>query len=254
MTIKPPPAIRIESSPKWVRGYFAGKCVVDSKRVKILLPGPIPAYYFPVEDVRLGNLVPSGRKATAEGLGEADVWDLKVGAKSAENAAFTFTKISAPGLDLDGMVTFDWDVMDAWFEEADQVYVHPHHPYHRIDTLHSTRHVQVKLGGRIVADSKNPVLLFETGLPTRYYLPRLDVSEELLVPSALNTFCAYKGRAQYFSLKIGRKSYKDIAWYYRYPSAEASLIAGRIAFYNERADAIIVDGVQLPRPETQWSR
>ncbi len=245
--------IRIEPSPKWVRGYFGGQCIVDSKHVQILFPGPVPFYYFPKEDVRLEFLVPSGRTATAEGLGTAAVWDLRAGGKTAENAAFTFDKPSTKKLDLTGLVTFDWDSLDAWFEEGEEVYVHPHHPYHRIDTLASTRHVQITLGGRIVADSKNTVLLFETGLPVRYYFPRLDVREELLVPTDHTTGCAYKGRANYFSLKVGEDLFENIAWYYRYPTTETSKIAGRIAFFNERVDATIVDGVEMPRPVTQWS-
>ncbi len=247
-------AVRIEPSPKWVRGYFNGRCVIDSKRVQILFPGPVPFYYFPKDDVRLEFLVPSGRVATAEKLGQAAVWDLRVDGKIAENAAFTFSKPSSRNLDLTGLVHFDWDSLDAWFEEGEEVYVHPHHPYHRIDTLHSTRHVQIKLGGEIVADSHAPVLLFETGLPVRYYLPRLDVREEFLLASDLTTGCAYKGRANYFSLKAGGNVFENIAWYYRYPTAETSKIAGRIAFYNELVDAIIVDGVEMPRPVTYWSK
>ena len=252
-TKQTPVPIRIEPCAKWIRGFFGGKCVVDSKRVQILFPGPVPFYYFPKDDVRMENLAATGRNAAAEGLGEAAVWNLSAGGKTAENAAFTFDKPSSPGLDLTGLVTFDWDTMDAWFEEADEVYVHAHSPYHRIDTLHSTRHVQVRLGGKIVADSKSPVLLFETGLPVRYYLPRLDVREELLVPSDLTTGCAYKGRAEYYSLKVGDKIFVNIAWYYRYPATEASKIAGRIAFFKERVDAIIVDGLEIPQQETQWS-
>ncbi len=143
--------------------------------------------------------------------------------------------------------------MDAWFEEAEPIYVHPHDPHKRIDILQSTRQVVVIIGGETVAESHNPVLLFETGLPTRYYLPRLDVRMDLLVPSDKVTGCAYKGKAQYYSVKVGNKVIPDIAWYYTYPAAEAFGIAGMICFFNEKVDALYVDDVKQPKPKTPWS-
>jgi uncharacterized protein (DUF427 family) len=143
--------------------------------------------------------------------------------------------------------------MDAWFEEAEPVYVHPHDPYKRIDILQSTRHVVVVVGGETVAESRNPVLLFETGLPTRYFLPKLDIWMDLLIPSDKVTGCAYKGKAQYYSLRVGDKIIPDIAWYYTYPTTEASKIPGMICFFDERVDAVYVDDVEQPKLKTLWS-
>jgi uncharacterized protein (DUF427 family) len=123
---------------------------------------------------------------------------------------------------------------------------------HRIDVLQSSRQVRVAVLGETVAESRHPVLLFETGLPTRYYLPKLDVRMDLLLPSDTVTYCAYKGKAQYYSVKVGDRIAKDIAWYYTYPTTETAKVAGRIAFFNERVEALYID-VARPKPRTQWS-
>lgn len=244
--------IKFEPSPKWVRVMLGGIFVADSKRAHLLLPGGPPFYYFPKEDVRMDLLEPTQHTKRSATLGTARYWTVKAGGKIAENAAWSYPEPVSSSLDLSGFVAFDWDKMDAWFEEAEEVYVHPHDPYHRIDIVQGSRHVTVIVDGETVADSNHPVLLFETGLPTRYYLPKLDVRMDWLVPSEKITGCAYKGKAQYYSLKIGQKTVPDIAWYYTYPTTETTKIAGRIAFFNERVD-LYVDGVKQPRPVTPWS-
>ena len=122
-------------------------------------------------------------------------------------------------------------------------------PFHRIDIVHSSRHVRVERDGEVLAESSNPCLLFEPPLPVRYYLPPEDVRTDLLRPSEKKTFCAYKGQASYWSL--GGEG--DIAWSYPEPLREAAELTGRIAFLNEWVD-IVVDGKPLERPVTPWSR
>ena len=242
-----------EPSPKWVRVMFGGEFIADSKRVHLLRPAGPPYYYFPEEDVRMDLLQRTKHTEHSPGLGDASYLTVRVKDRIAENAAWTYPKPAADALDLSGYVSFVWDKMDAWFEEAEPVYVHAHDPHKRIDILQSTRHVAVIVGGETVAESRNPVLLFETGLPTRYYLPKLDVRMDLLIPSDKVSGCAYKGKAQYYSVRIGDKIIPDIAWYYTYPAMEASKIAGTICFFNERVDALYVDGVEQPKPKTPWS-
>ncbi len=245
--------IWFEPSPKWVRVMFGGQFIADSKRVYLLHLGGPPYYYFPKEDVHMDLLQAVDYTEHSSHLGDASYWTVQVGDKSAENAAWSYPKPISDTLDLSGYIAFVWDKMDAWFEEAEPVYVHPHDPHKRIDILQSTRHVVVIVGGETVAESHNPVLLFETELPTRYYLPRLDVRMDLLVPSNKVTGCAYKGKAQYYSVKAGNKVIPDIAWYYTYPAAEAARIAGMICFFNEHVDTLYVDGVKQPKPKTPWS-
>ncbi len=195
--------IVFEPSSKWVRVMFGGEFIADSKRAHLLRPGGPPYYYFPKEDVRMDLLQPTKHTEHSPGLGDASYLTVKVGDRIAENAAWTYPKPASDTFDLSGYVAFVWDKMDAWFEEAEPVYIHPRDPYKRIDILQSTRHIVIIVGGEKVAESHNPVLLFETGLPTRYYFPKLDVRVDLLEPSDKTTGCAYKGKAQYYSVRIG---------------------------------------------------
>ena len=132
------------------------------------------------------------------------------------------------------------------------VYTHPRDPYTRVDVLASSRHVRVEVAGAVVADSRAPRILFETGLPPRYYLPLQDVRMDLLRPSDTRTGCPYKGTASYFHLELDGRRYEDYVWIYRYPLPESQKIAGLVAFYNERVD-LWVDGVRQPRPHTKFS-
>ena len=151
-------------------------------------------------------------------------------------------------------VAFDWNSADSWFEEDDEVFKHARDPYHRVDTLHSSRRVQVFIDGVQVANSTSPRLLFETGFPTRYYLPKVDVRLDLLVPSATHSVCPYKGTASYYSVQLpdGGRLVSDIVWYYPAPIAECPKIENLLCFFNEKVD-IVVDGVAQPRPVTPWS-
>lgn len=150
---------------------------------------------------------------------------------------------------MGGHLILDFGAFDAWLEEDEPTVGHPRDPFHRIEILHSSRHVRVELGGTLLAESSRPYLLFEPPLPVRYYLPREDVRADRLRPSPTRTTCAYKGRASYWSADGA----DDIAWSYREPLREAAEVAGRIAFFNERAD-IVVDGAAVERPVTPWSR
>ncbi len=136
-----------------------------------------------------------------------------------------------------------------WREEDEPIVAHPHDPFKRIDILASTRHVRLELEGRLLAESSRPLLLFETLLPVRFYLPPDDVTVEL-EPSGTVTYCAYKGRASYYSVPGGPA---DLAWTYHHPLRDAEPVRDRIAFFDERVD-VIVDGERRQRPATLWSR
>ena len=139
--------------------------------------------------------------------------------------------------------------MDNWFEEDEEIYVHPRNPYKRIDTVQSSRHVEVSVEGTKVADTRRPVLLWETGLPTRYYIPREDVSLDLIERTETVTRCPYKGIAETFAVKIGDSIHKDFAWSYPDPIPECPKIKDLVCFYNEVVD-IVEDGIAIERPET----
>jgi uncharacterized protein (DUF427 family) len=243
--------VRIEDGPKRVRTYLGGELIADTRRPKLVWEVPYyPAYYFPQEDVRMELLTPNGHTRHSTTRGDAYNFTVKGGDREVEDAAWHYPE--SPVEELGGLVRFDWDAMDGWFEEDEEVFVHPHDPYSRIDILHSSRHVEVEVNGVKIADTRRPTLLFETGLPTRYYIPKVDVRMDLLTPTDSTTGCAYKGFARYWSVDAGGETFNDLAWSYRTPLPEATKIAGLIAFYNERVD-LIVDGERVARPKTHFS-
>ena len=249
-----PTGARLEPSPRWVRAVFNGVTVADSRRAMLFYEARrLPIYYFPVEDVRMDLLSPTGRRADPI-RGEMSLWSLRVGDRESESAAWRHERALAEVPELERYIAFSWNEMDAWYEEDDEVYVHPRDPYHRVDVLHSSRQVRVVVLGETVAESRRPSLLFETGLPTRYYLPRQDVRMDLLVPSSTTTQCPYKGAASYYSVRVGKRLARDMAWTYRYPIPECTKIENLVCFFDERVDAIHVDGEPAPRPQTPWSR
>jgi uncharacterized protein (DUF427 family) len=243
------------STPKWVRAYFGKTFIADSKRVKLMYEnGRLPVYYFPKEDVRMDLFKPSDYKSHSSLIGEASYWHVEVNGRVAENAVWWYEDPKSPASELAGYVSFDWEKMDAWFEEGEQVFVHPHDPFHRIDLRKTTRHIRVVLGGETVAETERAVMLFETGLPARYYIPLLDLRMDLLLPSDHQTSCPYKGDASYYSLQVGDEVYENIAWYYPYPHPEVGKIQNLVSFFQEQVDALYVDGQQMAKPETPWSK
>jgi uncharacterized protein (DUF427 family) len=149
-------------------------------------------------------------------------------------------------------VRFDWSAMDAWFEEDEQVYVHTRNPYTRVDILPSSREIRVALDGVVLASSTHAYALFETGLPARWYLPKVDVRMDLLVHTDASSQCPYKGTAEYWSARVGDRLVENIAWSYPTPLPESERVAGLISFYNEKVD-LFVDGELKQRPKTKFS-
>ncbi|MDR1727240.1 MAG: DUF427 domain-containing protein [Acidobacteriota bacterium] len=249
-----PTPVTIYTSPKWIRVVFGGKVVADSRQVLLVYDyGGIPVYYFPKKDVRTEYLKPSNHRTVDPTKGEASYYTLQVGDKVSEDAAWHFPKPSSsdPDLknppDLREYVSFVWEKVDGWYEEGEEIFRHARDPYKRIDVLNSTRHVRVILGGETVAETRRPVILFETGIVPRYYIPKEDVRRDLLVESDHKSQCPYKGVAGYYSVQVGQQLFKDIIWYYRFPLPEVARIANNLAFYNERVDDIVVDGEKLPK-------
>ncbi|MBP2329891.1 uncharacterized protein (DUF427 family) [Kibdelosporangium banguiense] len=235
----------MEQGAKRVRVYLGGVLVADTLTPVFVWEIPYyPAYYIPREDVRV-ELIGTGNTDRSPSRGEATLFTVKAGGKEAVDAARIYA--DSPIEELRGLVRFDFAAMDSWFEEDEEIYVHPRDPYKRVDILASSRHVRVKIDGVTVAESRNARLLFETSLPTRYYLPKTAVRMDLLEPSDTRTACPYKGEASYYSAKVGDRMHEDVAWYYDTPLPESQKIAGLVAFYNEKVDTF-VDGVLQPRP------
>jgi uncharacterized protein (DUF427 family) len=226
-----------EDSPRRVRVVFGGETVADSRRVKLMHEkGLLPVYYFPEEDVRMDLLEESDHTTHCPFKGDASYWSVKVGDRVAENAVWGYPEPLEDAPPLADYLAFYWRTMDHWYEEDEEVFVHPRDPYHRVDVLESSRHVKVRVNGEVVAETNRPTILFETGL----------------VPSDKETQCPYKGVASYYSVEVGGEQVEDLIWYYSEPIPEAAKMKGHLAFFNEKVD-LEVDGEEQERPQTQWS-
>jgi uncharacterized protein (DUF427 family) len=247
------PPVRIETNARRVRVLVSGRFVADSTRTVYLFEqGHLPIYYFPRADVRFDLLEGSTTTTHCPRKGDASYWSIVIDGDRRPDAVWGYPDPIPECPDIGDYVAFYWDRVDAWFEEDDEVFKHARDPYHRVDVLQSSRHVQVVIDGVVVADSHRPRLLFETGLPVRYYLPKLDVRLDVLRPSTLTTVCPYKGVAHYYSVVVGPTEVRDIVWYYPSPIPEAPKIENYLCFFNEKVD-LIVDGELQERPVTPWS-
>jgi uncharacterized protein (DUF427 family) len=242
-----PPVNHTAPVPRRIRAVLNGHAVVDTTSALYVWEwSHYPQYYIPIEDIDPATLVDEQHEQKLS-RGTARRYALQVG-EILRPAALRIYGNDAAVQGLAGRARFEWDSVDAWFEEDEQVFVHPRDPYTRVDALRSTRSIRIELDGVILAESRSPVLVFETGLPTRYYLNRAEVDFTHLKPSNTVTACPYKGTTSgYWSAQVGEANFPDIAWAYDFPTLAVAPIAGLIAFYNENVD-IFLDGDLIDRP------
>lgn len=244
--------IYLEPSPRWIRGTFAGELVVDSRAVRVLHEArQLARYYFPRGDVRMDLLERSDHTTSSPPKGDAEYWHLRVGDRVVENAAWSYPDPPEGASGLAGLIAFYWRAMDEWREEDEVALSHARDPYHRVDVVRTSRHVRVSIDGAVVAESRRALVLYEAGLPPRWYLPAEDVSAPLR-ESDLTTTCADKGHAEYRSVELGDEVRENIAWLYREPLHDAAGVVDRLAFFNEQVD-IEVDGELQERPGGPWA-
>jgi uncharacterized protein (DUF427 family) len=246
------PVDHIEPVPRRLRAVLANRTVLDTTEARYVWEWVnYPQYYIPLADVDADVLVDEGH---AERLrwGTARVHGLRVEGQHRPGAARVYGEDAIAG--LAGTVRFEWSALDEWLEEDERVFVHPRNPYTRVDALRSTQRVRIELDGVVLAESVSPVMVFETGLPTRYYLNRTEVDFDHLVPSSTVTACPYKGTTSaHWSVEVGGRTHADLAWSYDFPTRALLPIAGLVAFYNEEVE-VSIDGRRLGRPVTRFSR
>ncbi len=253
------PDIRLEPTARRIRavvtdGAGVEQILADTTDAYVLFERDhLPTYYLPHSALCEGMLLESDHHTFCPRKGTASYFHVQVGDRLIENAIWYYPEPMEHVPELADLVALYWDRVDHWFEEDEEVFKHARDPYHRVDALRSSRHVQIVLGGEIVADTTNPTLLFETGLPTRYYIPEGDVRRELLTPTDTTSVCPYKGTASYWSLTVGNHTVTDVVWSYPQPIAQCPTIAGLLCFFDEHIDAVIVDGATQPVPVTPWS-
>lgn len=239
---------QVERGHKRVRAYLNGELVADTYAPLLVWEIPYyPTYYIDRKDIH-AELIPTALTEHHSRLGTAEIMDVKTSSSTADGAARHY-----PGNEqLRDAVRLDWPAMSEWLEEDEPIYTHARDPHKRVDILASSRQVRVELDGVTVAESGQPRILFETGLPPRYYLPLSAVRMDLLRPSETSTHCPYKGTASYWSVDTGTRVHQDVVWMYRTPFPESQKVAGLVCFYNERAD-IVLDGEPQPRPKSPFS-
>ena len=243
---------QVEPAPRRIRGFLADELVFDTTQAMYVWEWPnYPQYYIPLEDVMRDRLVSENTQQHSP-RGLVDLYGVRVGETQRRHAAKVLRESSLES--LSGTVRFDWSALDAWFEEDERIFVHPRNPYVRVDALRSTRTVQIELEGIVLGESSSPIMVFETGLPTRYYLNRTEINFDHLIPTDTVSQCPYKGTTSgYWSVRTPENVHPDLAWSYDFPTRQLLPIAGLIAFYNERVD-IIVEGRRLDRPMTHFFR
>lgn len=263
--------LRYEPTDKRIRAKIGDITVIDTTRALLIWEPKrvVPTYGVPVGDIDAeiaaaeradGGDTPAGTlpMGAPPELAGRPVFDPSVpfGVRTTAGEPMTIrvagkreaAAFRAADEALAGYLIVDFDGFDEWYEEDERNVGHPRDPFHRIDIVHSSRHVRVERDGVVLAESSEPYLLFEPPIPVRYYLPAEDVRLDLLAPSDTKTFCAYKGQASYLALDG-----ENVAWTYPQPLREASEITDRVAFFNEHVD-IVVDGERGERPVTPWSR
>ena len=228
--------LRTEPSPRWVRVFLNGEAVANSRNTQLVWQGSYPtSYWFPREDVQFALLTP-----TAQANGRLR-WNVRVGDRIAAGAAWQPIDLPEEHAVLSDHIAFEWASMDEWREEEEAIIGHPRDPYHRVDCVQSSRHVVIEIDGQVGADSNRPMIVFETGMRNRYYLPHVDVKSDVLAKSERTSVCPYKGTAAYWSVKVAGKLHNDVAWSYPDPLPESERLRGHMCFYDEHVD-VTVDG------------
>ena len=241
-------------SPKRLRVKVGDIIVADTVDALLMQESDhLPVYYFPIKNVREEFLMASATTTESPFKGTATHYSMNTGVTLVEDAGWRYLEPVQGCPPVADYMAFYWNKMNHWYEEDEEIFVHARDPYRRVDCLPSSRHVQVVVDGEIVADSRRATFLFETGMPTRYYLPISDTRLDLLCPSRYLSRCPYKGISSYYHLTVKAKRYENMVWYYPDPVHEAGRIKGLVSFYNEFVDRILVDGVEQPKPMTASS-
>ncbi len=224
-----------------MRIRLAGEWIADSEDVVLLHePGRYPVAYFPMKDIRPDVLVDDTRKTKHHDLGDTAWFEVHVGDRIAKRAAWRHEALPAFANVLQDRVAFAWTAMDAFYEEDERIVGHAADAYHRIDIRQSSRQLVAQIEGRVIADTRRPLVLFESGFAPRWYVPREDVDTAALSPSPLQTFCPYKGLASYYN--VGDR--RNIAWSYTKAWPEVARISNLLSFEQDLID-VFLDGRKL---------
>jgi uncharacterized protein (DUF427 family) len=224
-----------------MRVRFGGSWIADSEDVVLLHePGRYPVAYFPLGDVASGVLQATEHETRHQDLGTTAWYTVEAGGQSKQRAAWRHTQLPGYAGELKDRVAFAWRAMDAFYEEDERIVGHAADSYHRIDIRQASRHLIVRSGDRVVADSTRPRVLYESGFAPRWYVPRDDVDQAALTPVEGQTFCPYKGLCSYYDVAGGHRA----AWSYESAYTEVRRISGLVSFEPDKAE-VHLDGTRL---------
>lgn len=226
---------KVEGTPRRVRGLLGGGYVFDTTAARYVWEHPYyPYFYIPKTAFEKGALEKLDSSTKSYWLAK-----LSIAGKSTDRVL-----VFEDAGPLKDLVRIEVSALDGWFVEDEKLLgTHPKDPYKRVECIPSSREIRIEVDGVVLAKSSQNIFLFETMLRPRYYLATTSVNWEFLSESKTTSYCPYKGMANYYNIKVNGKKIDDAIWYYRYPTAESALIAGRLCFYNEKAD-VFVDGVK----------
>lgn len=229
---------------KRIRAYVDETPIIDTRNARIVrMPHSVPVYAFPEDEIN--SEVLSNPSSEENDLGVVKTYDLIVNGVTKSGVAQQYVNPSKGAGVLKGLYTLKWNCIDSWMEEDEIISTHARDPYTRIDVRESNLRLEVWIEGEKIAETDRPKILFETGLPARYYLPSEDVKMNFLFPSELETSCPYKGKASYWDAKINGKTLKNIAWSYMKPFDESVSIENHFSFYVEKVDWFLIDGKNI---------
>ncbi len=232
-SVTPQHILYMESVPKRVRGTLAGRTIIDSRHARVLHEtNEIVQWYFPPEDIASGTLETAERGKHHVHKGPTLHYNVRCGDRFEGQAAWQYPSPPPEAAFLAGLIAFEFDKMDAWFEEDERVYGHPRDPYHRFDCRASSDHVVIRVHGEIVAETRRAVKLFETSDVIRVYVPMEDVRDGVLTPAKTRTYCPYKGEAAYFDVQAAGRTLKDGAWTLPQPLGEAIVCLNHVSFWH----------------------
>jgi uncharacterized protein (DUF427 family) len=231
-----------EPARRRMRVRFGGAWIAESENVLLLFePARYPIAYFPVSDVVPGTLELTDRFTQHTVLGSTSWYTVRSGEKSARGAAWQYTDLPPHASELGGRVAFAWPLMDAFYEEDERILGHAADPYHRIDIRQSSRRLVVRQGDRVIADTKRPLALYESGFAPRWYVMREDIDQPTLMPvERFQTFCPYKGLCRYYDIGDARRA----AWSYPEAYTEVARISGLVSFEPDLV-SVELDGARL---------
>ena len=222
-------------------GFDRGIIARSDEALILFEPARYPVAYFPIGDIGQGVLLPADHVSTHPDLGKTGWFDVVGGhGQIAKRGAWQHVDPPAQAAALRDTVAFAWRAMDAFYEEDERILGHAADPYHRIDIRRSSRHLVVRDGDEVIADTHSPLVLYESGFAPRWYVPRADIVANALEPVEGQTFCPYKGLASYFNVGEARTA----AWSYRAPFEEVERITDLVSFYPEKV-TITIDGEKV---------